>query len=251
MTTIVNKYRLYCETESAYRYVWGEIEPTVCPSGTEHTIQQESVVIVDNIAEDHIEASIQEEEVPTGGHYQAKNVLMTISGGVEEHYSVSWPHPISLLSATYITQSGATGDEICACVGKDTIIGVVTATLSGSETEIPVSTSVVENVKIGYVVKLYDGVNEDMLGRVLAVKNSSIVVEIPVENSFSNSPTTYVRQTICLLDHGSPIIENQTTVLGSTKIGASYIPSGVNLTFHYKNNGSTTKQILIVLEYLY
>jgi hypothetical protein len=45
--TIVNKYRLYCNTETAYVYDWAESEPTTCPNNTAHSIDSTKTTIVE------------------------------------------------------------------------------------------------------------------------------------------------------------------------------------------------------------
>jgi len=253
----VKEYRLYCETEQLDKFIlkYGEEEaPTKCPDDSGHIIASGSVVIVNKVSELQVDATIIEEEPGfiTGGHYKSKNVLITASGGQEEHVSVSWPMGISLLSAQYYTSSGSTGDEVCVCVGKDTVVGVITATLSGGETNIPVNGTVLQYVKRGYNLNITDGVNVDNLGIAVNINDSSIDVELPVENSYSpTSLTTYVRMTRCLVEKGSPVLGNIRVPLGNTKVGSSPIPANANMSFHYKNNGEVTRSILVVLEYLF
>jgi hypothetical protein len=52
--TTVNKYRFYCESENAYKTVWGESPPTKCPDESTHTIDEESITIVNNITENDV-----------------------------------------------------------------------------------------------------------------------------------------------------------------------------------------------------
>jgi len=42
MTTI-NKYKIYCTTESQYRYIWDTVAPTTCPFNNAHTVNTDSV----------------------------------------------------------------------------------------------------------------------------------------------------------------------------------------------------------------
>lgn len=44
--TIVNKYRLWCNDESAWVYQWNESEPTACPNNTSHTLDTDKTSIV-------------------------------------------------------------------------------------------------------------------------------------------------------------------------------------------------------------
>jgi hypothetical protein len=53
--TTVSKYRIYCETEDDTVYTWAESEPTTCPNNTAHTIDTDSISIVDHIEENHVQ----------------------------------------------------------------------------------------------------------------------------------------------------------------------------------------------------
>lgn len=45
----VYRYRLFCETEQANVYTWNTLQPTICPNNNTHTINTESITVVDNI----------------------------------------------------------------------------------------------------------------------------------------------------------------------------------------------------------
>ena len=53
--TTVYQYRIYCDTEADYVYTWAETEPTVCPNDSGHTIDTDSITIVDTVANDLVE----------------------------------------------------------------------------------------------------------------------------------------------------------------------------------------------------
>ena len=52
--SIVYKYEIYCETEAQNVYTWGEAEPTKCPNNDDHTIDTESISIVETAGEDEV-----------------------------------------------------------------------------------------------------------------------------------------------------------------------------------------------------
>ena len=55
--SVVNKYRLWCETENAYVYDWAEEEPTTCPNNTSHTIDETKTTISDTVGDDSVSIS--------------------------------------------------------------------------------------------------------------------------------------------------------------------------------------------------
>lgn len=49
MSRSVARYRVYCQTEQAYVYTWGETAPAGCPTNGAHTIDAGSVSVVDRV----------------------------------------------------------------------------------------------------------------------------------------------------------------------------------------------------------
>lgn len=50
----VNRYRLYCNTESAYVYSWNTIVPIVCPNVNTHSIDTTTITIIDSASNSNI-----------------------------------------------------------------------------------------------------------------------------------------------------------------------------------------------------
>jgi hypothetical protein len=53
----VNKYRVWCDTDSKYEYVWAETAPTACPTDTGHTIDTSKTSIVESRGDDFVDIS--------------------------------------------------------------------------------------------------------------------------------------------------------------------------------------------------
>ena len=49
MTSTVNKYRIYCNTESSWIEGWGTTEPTVCYNNSGHTVNSNSVSLLETV----------------------------------------------------------------------------------------------------------------------------------------------------------------------------------------------------------
>jgi hypothetical protein len=52
--TTVNRYKIWCNTENDYVYDWNDTEPTTCPNDTGHSIDAESISIVEHVSETHV-----------------------------------------------------------------------------------------------------------------------------------------------------------------------------------------------------
>ena len=116
MTTIY-LYRVYCVTDSTYETIWAEDEPTTCPVNTAHTIDATKTAIIDSREPDQV--TIKEETIATGGHFGCNTLVVNAIKNATTSVTLSWPHPISVLSLEFVTESVHVGDCISASISKD------------------------------------------------------------------------------------------------------------------------------------
>lgn len=254
-TVTLYKYRVFCVTEQAYKIVWSGQEPTTCPDNSSDTINSLLTTIIDEISTAQIK--IKEENIPTGGNYQASTAAfenMTGATGASFVVDKSWPHPISALNISVEVSQDNFGDMMEVVVGPDTIIGVLTASADAGATGLNVSQTVIDNTSIGYYLELVEGVTTHNCGRVIAIDhvNNVIQPEIPPEVSFSAASPTYVRQSVFVVKDfkcGMP----QKYDIGATKIGGSYVPANTIVRGIYTLNNPTEspKNFIAMIEYLY
>ena len=105
----LNQYKIYCTTETLYvdtDYIEGETPPTTCPNNNGHTIDTEETTLIGQYEEN--EVTIREEQIPTGGHWQACDIEVVMDTTDVWHIQThSWPFPVNLLSAKYQTDGSA------------------------------------------------------------------------------------------------------------------------------------------------
>lgn len=214
---------------------------------------------IDYLKGNRNEVEIVEEFTPsnaprTGGRYQARSWELVIDHavGTWKSLTVSYPYPISIFSTEWINDSFYDGDIVKVEIAPDTIVGVVTVAATASATEIEVSQTVVDNIRLGYHVSLDDGTNKDDLGRVVGVDKTGlkITVETATVNSFAAN--AYVKMTVSFIPHmclkGSSRVE-----LAKDVVGGSYIGANTPIVVSYQNNEGTQagKAFSFILEYKY
>lgn len=249
---IIYKYRIYCITEGQNVYEWNTVEPTTCPNNTAHTINPNSISIVDQRAPNI--TTIAQETVPTGGWFKTETMIINAATGpgVVTTLTRSWPFNISLLNLYFQTTDAHTGDALTIDWASDVTIGVLTGNLSAGATTATVSISVIQNISIGFNVSFTDGTNQDNCGRVIAIDtiNNSITFETATVHSFSAATPTYVQVTVSPLDNlifGPPTVYN----VAQHVIGGSHVPANQVATAYYTNNSNEAKQLYVNLEYFY
>ena len=197
---------------------------------------------------------LEEDELKrTQGHYQSRGMEMSIPASTGTHTAdFSFNYPISLMSMEYVPSATMEGDHFSCLVAPETIVGVVTSDVTASDTVINVSSTVTDNVQLGYLVHLDDLTNKDYVAEVTAIDKAAgtITVATGAVNGFAAATPTYVKQTVIMgIDlrlNGTARVE-----LGSTKIGGSYLPAGAVIRIEYKNDTGTAKTFSAIAEYLY
>lgn len=295
MSTTYYEYRVRCTTDGIDEtWILSEDDPvpTTCPTNTAHQIDATQTVIIREISDNVV--TVKEESIATGGNFQATTLSFNAIKNQITSASLMWPFPVSALAIEFIAEETNRGDVLDMVIGKNTIIGIITASVSVAtvwsaqnytvgqvvlynskvytcivdtvSNEVPTNTTywkyglelsvnqtVIDNIRIGFFVKLFDGSNQDDVERVLSIDkiNNKIYVETNVVNSFSAATPTYVQQSVKVMKDYE-ISGPWQHIVGSNKIGASYIPANVPVTIDYNNKSIDTDKIVVgQVEYLY
>lgn len=172
----------------------------------------------------------------TGGHFQAMSRKFSAPSNRTTTVDFSEPIPMAGFILNFKATTEHEGDVINMYVAPETIVGAITANVSVSDTVINVSSTVLQNMSVGFLFQLFDGVHTEDLGRVITIDkaNGQITVENASTRAFSASSPTYVRQSIQYVrDYiiGPP---GDYTV-GQSKIGGTYIPANTVIRVTYEN----------------
>ena len=109
-----------------------------------------------------------------------------------------------------------------------------------------VSPTVIENVANGNYIKLFDGVNQDSLGRVIYHDDSNykIYLETNPTNSFSAVSPTYVQITVYMFKDFEFGVAGHRQI-GSSKIGGAHIPADTVIKIYYTNQSTTDDKTFV------
>lgn len=251
MTTL-NYYKIWCNTDEQWEYRWDTVAPTVCPANNTHSVNTSSVTIEQQLSENQV--TIKEENIPTGGNFIASSISFTAATGpgVTTTQDYSWPFPISVMSIKFLTDNVHRGDLATCSVGPNTIIGALAGTCATGATGATVTSTVIDNLMIGYTCHLFDGAQLHNCGRCLSVDTnaSTITWETPTTTSFSALSPTYIQMTVYVVN---PLLVGPPGLytIGEDKIGGSYVPANTTVRVTYTNNHTEPQDIYALVEMLY
>lgn len=200
---------------------------------------------------------IAAETVPTQGFYQTTSIVVPITQSGLNTVDHSWPFPVSLYGATYNVIDGDYGDYIECLVAPDTVVGALTAPTSSGVTVLNVTSTVTDNIAVGFYCNLLDASNGQVyeLGRVIGKSSVSGTITVEDAPNLTLSPTgpVYVRMEASMVEHQILPHTAHQIDLGRTLKGASAIPAGTIIRFNYfdANGNSQGKKFIVVLEYFY
>lgn len=287
----IYRFRVYCITDAHYEYVWSDIEPTGCPDNSSHTIDTNSITIVDSVSTQQI--SIREENIPTGGNFAATTIKLECAPKSVTNITKSFRYPINALSVAFTSGESHRGDMLEMIAGKDTPIGYIVAPVvaksawqaqsynvsdyvyyngfnyvcavansdnpevnttawSQVPTQLYVSSSVIQYSALGIDLAITDGTHLDRLDETIEVDKVNGIVTLAGASANNYSPLS---PTYVLRSgyylHNYWFDEPMLHEIGNKKIGGSYVPANIPVLIEYTNNSSDAKVFVGRVEYIY
>ncbi len=233
--TSVVRYKIYCETESKYVEGWGTTSPTACYTNTAHTVNPNSVQVLETVARSQVK--IIEDSVNIKRNVRVEPISFTeVAIGATQHRTFQFKFVTSMYSFQFMTDDTNKGDELSIAINKDTPLGLITQNVSAGATTIYPPAAIFTYGWQGFNVYLSDGTNLDDLGDIITLNQAAgtITVSTPAVHSFSSSNTLLLMTyyTMKSLIIGPP----GTYQFGNDVIGGAAVPVGTVVTFSYKNN---------------
>jgi len=253
--TILIKYRIYCTVENVWTEGWrsdSQGEPIQCFTNTEHTVNANSVQIVETINTIESIVRIKEEysiagEQDTNGQFCCEAFEMVIPANSTVIKSIAWQYPISVLEPFFMAISTHDGNILNSISGPNTIVGTLTENVATNATIFDVSPTVIQYAIIGFQLLL----NGNVIGCISNIDsvNSRITVTGGATTNYSSG--AYVGIQKHNIKNYKFRGSNCRVSFGSSKIGGSYLKKNIVTQVIYQNLTNDEKTFNFEVEYLY
>jgi hypothetical protein len=249
-TRTLNKYRLFCVTENKFVDTWNDIKPSVCPTDGMHTIDTNSITIIDSISSNDVNV-VQSQPGSTGDNYRVEGFSITIPANSQVYKDMSWNYPIGVMTVNFCIGSDHIGDIIDGYIAPNTTIGVLTQSVTQGDSVINVSHSVFQYLNVGYILTLTNGHQKVDLGECihLDVPNNTITCELP-----ANSPIAagaYVQMSIHNIKNFQICEPANVVSLATKHLVSTALPKGIIARLVYTNKSNIDKTFSYYTEFLY
>jgi hypothetical protein len=253
----LNYWKIFCDTEQIYTYGLLDSKEIAsnCFNNKDHIISTKPILI--NEYHNNM-VRVKEEFSETNGNLQLDTHTFDIPEGISGDitiYEEVYPMPINMISLTLCPTPDNIGDSLVADVGHHTTIGVLTESIdsgiTGGVTGFGVSSTVIDYLNVGYLVTITNGVTSSELGRCTMINKQTNKISTEFATTTDFSAGAYVQQTVEMIRKLDFPHSTIPILIGSDKIGCSYVPANVKGRIKYKNNNGQAKKFTFYNEYLY
>jgi hypothetical protein len=243
----VNKWQIYCATEQKWVSGWlhsDDPSPVVCFNNDQHQINIDSCQITETTQ--IIKVVVEQESIPTGGHYACQGYVIEIPANTTVTRSISWPFSITTSVVNIMENSDNLGDTLEAIVNPKTLVGGVTSVVLQGTKSCTVNSTVLTYAEIGFDCYIGD----EHCGRILSInkQNFIIIFEKELLNEKNMGSPFFIELKI-IRDY--PLGSGARNGLGSGNIGGKHLPKNTVTNVVYKNNSNIDKRFMFNVEYLF
>lgn len=241
------QYKVFCSEEQTYYTAWFTGQPISCPNNYRHSIDPSKTVRIATRPKAVNLVHIQEENTLTNGNFRYETFTWNCPANCTCSNDIVFKYPVNILTSTTVSGQDHIGDSLnVTIIPKNPIVGITVSNISPGDSNIYVSTAVLNYMHPGYQCIL----DNENLGEVYNVNINSNMITTQYAASNNYVYPSYIKLNI-------PIIKNLKFVVpmlynvGAGKIGASYVPTGTVMKTLYTNNSSNEKEFAVNIEYLY
>jgi hypothetical protein len=241
------QYKVFCTEESIYYTAWYSTMPVCCPNNYRHAIDPAKTIKINTRPTIVSLVRIQEESSLTNGNFRYESFKFDCIPNSNTVKDIKFPYPVNVLTTVATTLDIHKGDYLnVSVIPSNPIVGITVSNLTPGESNIYVSTTVLNYLSPGFQCII----GSENMGEVLKVNIDSNMITTQYAISNVYVYPSYVKMNAIItknLDFITPMTHN----VGAGKIGASYLPANTTLRAIYTNNSSNQKDFVVHLEYLY
>lgn len=247
MTTI-NKYQIYNLSTGLTEFGWAEQAPTVPFSNASQQLDPGSIRIIDTIQRSVV--SLREDYKGTNGYYQVEGYSLTIPANSSATLSYSTPYQTVIMDISFTSNDAMMGDTLNIAT-DDIVVGAIAANVTGGQTSVIVSDTVIQNVFRGCRITVSNGVNTDPLFLVVGVDITNKILTLDRAFAFNftaNAASVAMRVIFASNYRIGPAGKH---ALGSNIQGGVAMPANQVSRATYTNNGNASKTVYFNVQKLY
>lgn len=254
--TTVYQYQIFCITENQFVPIWGTVPPTTCPTDTAHTVNPNSVQVLQSLTTNQVSINVitntPPNSTPLGGYYRMTSQSFSAAANTTTTQTFSYPYPIAVTSGYIVTDDTMAGDVISVGAGYGSTIGTLTANANSGDTTITITPSVVNSfyLRNGGHVRITDGVNTTSYIPVVSQNNNTNTITLATALPFSYSTGAFVQIAIIFIDNVTFGPGGIYRVAETSKTSA-YVAANTVFRITYTNNTGSPKTVTFVYDYLY
>jgi len=165
--------------------------------------------------------------------------------GAKQRIIINTP-PFQVRALNITINPGAENVDDCIDIltMPDTTVGAITSTVNIDDTVLPVSETVIDNIDVGFRVKIVDGVNSEELGFVLAIDVENGTITVQTASTGSYPPGSLIQMSIPRVIKYK-IRSNHPITFGDKASGSALLPVSLPTAIDYYNHDGLAKEFCL------
>ena len=249
----VNKWRIYCNTESDWVYKWEEdgklVSDSECFNDKTHSVNQDSLCLIQKIS--NMEIKIKEETKKTQGNYRTEGRRITAFAMSETGDKFSMNYDINLM-AIWINVNDEHKNDSLSCYYEPAYRGSFVSDALVNNNSVVIDDITFSVINIGHLIAVPSENEKDIyiLGEVISKISGSntVVLSGNIQKSVAKGTPLAIRVNGVKNFHLSSPGRH---CIGANIIGSTYIDKTGSLVFSYNNKSLGSKIFSYELEYMY
>ncbi len=240
----INQYRIFCLTDG-WVYSWGTVEPTTCNINTSHTINPNSLQVIDTIQKNTVKIETQNTKVQ--GYFSSSTVSCSIPSGTGSVLQNQVMHfPINLTGLSFEVNSDCDGDMISIEMNPGTVVGQLSQDLLLGSTLWHVDST--ETLKLGFLLII----GTDYNGMCSGVDDINLTIESS-DPAINNYTAGTIVTTCYPIVAGYMLTEGERKNVNSGTFNNFYFKKGDVLGLRYisLNGKNVDKKFKISYDYIF
>jgi hypothetical protein len=266
----VYEWKVYCEGESKFINCYSKNVPLSCPNNNTHVIDNKQTALIPDSSSPTVQIQIEDAAKRTQGRYQSRTIRMDIpgTGDIKDFGNITivdfeLPFPITLMAVQFHCRPDNIGDVLSCVLDRNRTIGSLTSDCKLGDTKIYIpaaniasTATTVNNVAAstidGLGVQYYDADTKTTidLGTIKStdLATGALTLDKPLTQDLSSGKFIQINRYM-VKDYY--LHSDSIQSLGYSKLGGSYIPTGIKGSIVYKNNSYIPKSFSLMIEFYY
>ena len=240
MAGTISKYRCFCTDENKLVYQWSQTTPTKCPNNASHTIDSDSITIIDSVSTNTVVIT-DSEHGKTQENFMLEGFNKTAPANTLSKYELTYQYPIAVYNVDLKPSSDNLGDVV------ESYIVAYGATATSYNDNYIVFSDV--TIMTQFPLGIFLFIDDEIVGRMISVDKTTnrLYIDRVINTVLPSLNVEFRMYLVCNVTFSN----TNNILVGGGKVGGKVVGANTPIVVTYNNKANTEKNFIFDVQYLY